>query len=1427
MFIRLFKWVGFTLAGLVVLVLVLFGLIQTGPGKGMLARIASSLASVSGLKVEIADISGGVPWDMRIGRIAVADPQGPVAQVDDLRLSWSPLSLLGGVLNVDAITAQRVAVERLPELPPSEPEAAPSSSGGSFMMPVRLGQLDIADISIVEPVLGHAAQLSLNGSADLMASGPGLLANLSLDRKDERGQIAAKVEYLPETRNLDVNITASEPAGGLVARLAGMDGLPELNASIIGNGPIDAWDGHLRLAAGDIAQMSGAAGVRAVPEGHRINLGLDADVERLLPPALAPLFADRTEVAGTALVQPDNLVNVENFTARASGFGVAARGLVDLDGNRSDLAYSAVVGDAARFAELAPGVSWKSVKLEGVLKGMLAKPATSSRLEAQGLSGAGYGVGALTVDAKTMPYSAGNALLVSVEGDAKGLTADDRKVKSALGETATFTVNATVPDAGDPALTGFVAKLAALDARFDGTASAQAASGVLNLDRLDLAAFAPLAGQPLSGTAKLKAEVEGSDAYEKLTITLDGGTQAVKTGIAAVDSIFGANSRISGAIERKGAEDFAVRKLALEATGLALLADGTLSSTSADLETSVTLDDLKVVDPRLSGKLDASAAFSGSLNDLGVAAKVAVPQGTAMGQKVEGLALDLTARSLTGNPAGDFKLDGRIAGKPAQGGGAFAMGENGAARLQGLDLAIGSVSAKGDLARGEDGLFAGKLALVAGNLADLSALALTEMAGRLNADVNLGTTNGVQTVAVKASADGVRAAGQSIGSARIDASVTDPTGRPVMNGNIDLNNVNAGVSIPRARIVARGQGQGTSLQMDAVVDGMDVAGAAQLNHSANATQVRLERLRAARGRTAIATTGPANITINGGDVTIDRLALASGGGNITVAGRAGNTLDLNVDIRALPLNIVELAAQGLGLSGTLSGNARLRGAAARPDGTYNLQVNGLTNRDIASAGAGPFNIRSEGTLGNGRVNTRTTIGGRHVSNLVISGSVPMGAGEMDLAIRGGLDLAIANASLAATGSQLSGNANIDATFKGTPQAPRAGGTVRISNGRFLSSEMGVTLNQIEGVITGTERTVTVSSFNARTPNGGSVSARGNVALDPQANFPGRVEVAMHNAGIINSELIRMVTQGSVAVTGEFTNGPKVMGRIEIKAMDVNIAERIPGGVQAINVRHKNDRRGRNAARLTPAETPASGAARTESKGISLDVVVSAPNNIFVRGMGMEAELGGTIKVGGTSTAPVTEGGFEMRRGQLAVVGRRLNFTRGKITFTGSTDPELDFVAETTANDITARVMVTGYASNPEIAFGSTPSLPQDEVVSRLLFGRSSSSLTSSQALQLAQAMAQFSSGGGGVMDQMRRNLGVDSLEVGTDSTGKGGQIGMGKRINDRIYMGVRQGTTPASSKVTVDVDVTRNIRLQGATGADGNTTMGIGAQWDY
>src|SRR5690606_6544556 len=123
----------------------------------------------------------------------------------------------------------------------------------------------------------------------------------------------------------------------------------------------------------------------------------------------------------------------------------------------------------------------------------------------------------------------------------------------------------------------------------------------------------------------------------------------------------------------------------------------------------------------------------------------------------------------------------------------------------------------------------------------------------------------------------------------------------------------------------------------------------------------------------------------------------------------------------------------------------------------------------------------------------------------------------------------------------------------------------------------------------------------------------------------------------------------------------------------------------------------------------------------LDLRITAPRQIFVRGRGLDAELGGRVRISGFTSAPEVTGSFEMRRGRLTIIGKRLDFTTGEITFGGGMVPALNMVASTTVNANTLNVNVTGLANDPSFTFTSSPALPQDEVLAQLIFGRDSSS----------------------------------------------------------------------------------------------------------
>jgi translocation and assembly module TamB len=154
--------------------------------------------------------------------------------------------------------------------------------------------------------------------------------------------------------------------------------------------------------------------------------------------------------------------------------------------------------------------------------------------------------------------------------------------------------------------------------------------------------------------------------------------------------------------------------------------------------------------------------------------------------------------------------------------------------------------------------------------------------------------------------------------------------------------------------------------------------------------------------------------------------------------------------------------------------------------------------------------------------------------------------------------------------------------------------------------------------------------------------------------------------------------------------------------------------------------------------------------------------------------------------------------------------------------------------------VRGRASRPEIALSSQPTLPQDEILARILFGKSASNLSSLEAAQLAVAAAELSAGGGGpgLLDRLRSFVGVDVLRVGSAETAGTGADGdaeggttptveAGKYVTDDVFVGVEQGATADSSKVTVEVEVTDNIAVESDVGATGSGNLGIKFQWDY
>ncbi|MDF2974316.1 MAG: hypothetical protein K0R61_4766, partial [Microvirga sp.] len=347
------------------------------------------------------------------------------------------------------------------------------------------------------------------------------------------------------------------------------------------------------------------------------------------------------------------------------------------------------------------------------------------------------------------------------------------------------------------------------------------------------------------------------------------------------------------------------------------------------------------------------------------------------------------------------------------------------------------------------------------------------------------------------------------------------------------------------------------------------------------------------------------------------------------------------------------------------------------------------------------------------------------------------------------------------------------------------------------------------------------------PNGGSLAARGQVTIDPAAGFPGEVRITGSRAQLVSNETIEASADLDLTLTGPLTSRPRAAGRINIITMNVSVPDRLPTTLRPLPGTKHVRPTSTAAARLALAQRRQAASSRGTPFRAELDLVLTAQNRIFVRGRGLNAELGGDLRLQGTTQDPVAIGAFELRRGRFDLLGQRIDLVRGRLDFTGDLTPSLDFLAETQAGDVTARIGVTGPASSPEFSFSSSPDLPQDEVLSRVLFQKPSGGLSAGQALQLAQAVAQLSGGSGNdAFERLRRSLGVDSLDI-TVGAGGGPGVGVSRYISDNVRVGVRAGARPEESGVTVDIDLTRRLKAQGEVNAEGGSSVGLGFEMEY
>jgi len=293
----------------------------------------------------------------------------------------------------------------------------------------------------------------------------------------------------------------------------------------------------------------------------------------------------------------------------------------------------------------------------------------------------------------------------------------------------------------------------------------------------------------------------------------------------------------------------------------------------------------------------------------------------------------------------------------------------------------------------------------------------------------------------------------------------------------------------------------------------------------------------------------------------------------------------------------------------------------------------------------------------------------------------------------------------------------------------------------------------------------------------------------------------------------------MTVQGDADGTLDVAGTLHVRQANVQVPNKLPSSVAVIPVRVAG-------APVKPARTPkpAQQAVPAPARAIALNITLDAPEQVFIRGRGLDVELGGTVHVRGTAAHPLPSGGLNLRRGSMSLVGQTLTFTSGSIDFVGNgiTDPGIHLVATSTTPTITATLTVSGTAQNPKIALSSVPQLPQDQILAQLLFHQGEGTLSAFQVAEIAAGLAQLSGTTSGLdpLARLRSTLGLDQLSIGSNAAGNP-TLQAGRYLAKGVYVGAQQGTGTNATQATVQIDLTKRLKL--VTTAGSATTTATGA----
>jgi len=1083
-----------------------------------------------------------------------------------------------------------------------------------------------------------------------------------------------------------------------------------------------------------------------------------------------------------------------SLDAHAGQLSANTAGTVDLARRAADLSYSV----SSPSMSPKPGLAWRRIALQGRWAGPVSAPQATGVLDVEGLElPNGAQLGSLQANLAAN----GRLLTLRAIADDIIMTGSEPPLLqgSPLNVNATWHMDAT----GRPLQLTVANRLFDVDVQ---AITVGSRSANFDLHLRDLSVLAAAYHQDIGGTMTLSGKVAEQGRNTTLDVTGTGDLR----GASLAAKLLGSDTRlhVAGSMTPVNID---VDTLDLTGRGLSVSGDAEADRSGPGATTRlvqsvrahwhVILPKLALISPTVRGSLETTGSVDGPLQSLTANEQVRSTV-TVRGAPPGTINATLQARGLPSAPDAALQANGSFDGAPLRLEASVKRVAGDVFHVVIPRVTWKSLAVNGDLTAGRNLATArGRLRMRMAQLADLQPVLGQPVKGAIAADIDLTPGAGGMQTRLDLTASNIVASGVS-GNARLSAV-----------GPLNALRIEVAAQSPDLH------GSPASLSAGALV---------------NETRrvVDLDRFEVAYHGQTLHLVSPSRVMYASG-IKVSNLRLAAQRAVIAVDGELSPALNFRASIHNVDAKLVDAFVPNLLAQGSFNADANLRGTRAAPVGRASLQLTGLKLANQAAQGLPAVNMRGSARLHGRTANVSAELDAGSRSRMTLGGRAPLGTtGTVALKLAGRLDVALMNSILEQRGERAAGTLTVNATVSGQAHEPQIRGVVQLANGDLRDYAQGLHLDHINVRLVGGKGILKIASMTARA-GPGQLSANGTVGvLQPQ--MPMHISLVAHHIQPITNDIMTANLDTNMKVEGTLGKRIDVTGTVRVNKASITIPNGLPPNVQTLDV-------------VRPGQAPQPASASSSKLVIGLGIALDAPSSIFVQGRGLDAQLGGRLNVAGTTDDPQVSGGFRMIRGVFSLAGTALNFTSGKVSFNGQglkggIDPSLDFIAQSSVvynGPTTVTLTVSGFADSPKISLSSSPSLPQDDLLGLLLFGKPASQLTAVQLAETGAALASLSGIGGGgggggskwnPLTWIKKAFGLNTLSVGGgqspngstsagSSQASGASVTAGKYVSKRVYVAATQSTT-GYSQVQVNVDLSEYLKLQTRLGNGSATAQG-------